>query len=79
MQQLDLSPLPCAFPSENPRHAPNAGLGFVDEAVVLELLTGNVGSRLIQDIESLALAADEMDYAGWPPSILPDPRSLRLP
>jgi hypothetical protein len=78
MQQLDLSPLPCVFPSENPRHAPNAGLGFVDEAVVLALLTGTVGSRFVQDIGSLALAADEMDYAGWPPSVLPDPRSLRL-
>lgn len=77
MQHLDLSPLPCAVPSENSRHSVKVGLGFVDDAVVLALLTGNVGFRFHQCIESLALAADEMDYAGWPPSVLQDARFTR--
>lgn len=70
MQHLDLSPLPCAAPPENPRPPANTGLGFVDDSVVLALLSGAMGSRLSQGIETLALAADEMDYAGWPPSVL---------
>ncbi len=77
MQHLDLSPLPCAAPTENPRSILNACLGFVDDAVVLALLTGAAGSRFPQNIESLALAADEMDYAGWPPSMLNGARFLR--
>jgi hypothetical protein len=74
MQRLDLSPLPCAAPPENSRSLVNATLGFVDDAVVLALLSGTTGSRFSHAIESLALTADEMDYAGWPPSVLPDGR-----
>jgi hypothetical protein len=44
----------------------------VDDAAVLAILVGSVGSRLARGIETLALAADEMDYAGWPPSVLPN-------
>ena len=77
MQHLELSPLPCAVPAENSRSPMNAGLGFVDDSVVLALLTGTVGSRLPQVTGTLALAADEMDYAGWPPSVLPNARFAR--
>lgn len=77
MQHLDLSPLPCAAPTENPRSSLNAGLGFVDDAAVLALLTGAAGSRFPQHVETLALAADEMDYAGWTPSMLNGTRFLR--
>jgi hypothetical protein len=42
----------------------------VDDAVVLALLTGTVGTRIPQNLETRALAVDEMDYAGWPPSML---------
>ncbi len=77
MQHLDLSPLPCAVPPENSRHSVNVGLGFVDDAVVLALLSGAAGSRFPQNIASLAMAADEMDYAGWPPSMLNGARFLR--
>lgn len=77
MQHLDLSPLPCAHPSENSRPQANVGLGFVDDAVVLAILTGTAGSRFPQGIEALALATDEMDYAGWPNSVLPDARFTR--
>ena len=70
MQHLDLRPLPCAVPPENSRPAA-ATLGFVDDSVVLALLAGAVGNRFAHGIQSLALAADETDYAGWPPSMLP--------
>jgi len=70
MQHLDLSPLPCAVPAENSQPAA-ATLGFVDDSVVLALLTGTVGSRFANGIQSLAQATDETDYAGWPPSMLP--------
>jgi hypothetical protein len=77
MQHLDLCPLPCAASTENPRSILNAGLGFVDDAVVMALLTGAVGSRFPQNIVSLGLTSDEMDYAGWPPSMLNGAHFLR--
>ena len=66
MSQLDLSPLPSAFPEENDCPSTPADPGYVDDAAVLALLTGTIGSRFHPGVGALALAADEMDYAGWP-------------
>jgi hypothetical protein len=46
------------------------GLGYVDDAVVLALLAGSVGSFIPQTIKTPAPVSDEMDYAGWPSGIL---------
>jgi hypothetical protein len=73
MSQLDLSPLPSASPEETGRPSIHPVPGYVDDAAVLALLTGNVGSRLQPGFGALALAADEMDYAGRP-SGMPDGR-----
>jgi hypothetical protein len=77
MQRLALSPLPCAVPPEN-AHSPMGGLGYVDDAVVLSLLTGDMGTRFPQDTGTPSLAEDELDYAGWPPSSLAGARSACL-
>jgi hypothetical protein len=39
--------------------------GFVDESVILALLSGPVVSRRRPDPGHLVLAADELDFAGW--------------
>ena len=77
MQHLDLSPLPCSAPPESPRPPVSARLGFVDDAVVLALLTGTAGIRSPQNTETIVLTVNEMDYAGWPPSVMPGARFLR--
>jgi hypothetical protein len=66
MTRLDLKPLPCANAPEPRRSEMVSGLGFVDDAVILTLLGGGSASRISRDSRSLALASDEMDYAGWP-------------
>lgn len=71
MTRLDLKPLPCAITPEPPRSDLTGGLGFVDDAVVLALLGGGPASRAIRDFRTLALAADEMDYACWSLAAVP--------
>lgn len=39
--------------------------GFVDEAVVMALMTGPLPSRSVAFPEDLALSADDLDFAGW--------------
>lgn len=39
--------------------------GFVDDAVVMALLTGPVQPRTLANPNDLALPADDMDFAGW--------------
>jgi hypothetical protein len=53
--------------------------GFVDEAVVLALLTGPVQARTLAGPDDLALPADDMDFAGWRLSNSFLPRSNRQP
>lgn len=65
MNRLNLSPLPCARLSEETRSPSAEHQGFVDDAVVLALLTGPMESRPHEDLGTLALAANEMDFAGW--------------
>jgi hypothetical protein len=75
MNRLNLSPLPCTPPPEETRQTPANLQGFVDDAVVLALLTGSADSGAHGASGALALAADEMDFAGWSlPSAQPSRR-----
>jgi len=65
MNRLNLSPLP-RLRSERESGAPQgADNGFVDEAVILALIAGPVIPRRLPDASDLALAPDNMDFAGW--------------
>lgn len=65
MNRLNLSP----FPSLRSDEASSIPLmekdGFVDDAVVLALVAGTSSARSFADPGDLALAADDMDFAGW--------------
>ncbi len=65
MTTLNLSPLPCS--RLDPTEAPRLGDmdGFVDDSVILSLLKGPIAHRDQPCAGDLALAADEMDFAGW--------------
>jgi hypothetical protein len=79
MNSLKLSLLP------SPRYDDVSGMpmverdGFVDDAVVLALMAGPAMSRCQANSRDLALAADDMDFAGWclsptlPSPVLPVP------
>lgn len=64
MTQLKLSPLP-SLRSDNDSGAPDIGEGFVDEAVVMAMLARPGAQREFPEATQLALAADDMDFAGW--------------
>ena len=82
MNPLKLSLLP------SPRFDDVSGMpmverdGFVDDAVVLALIAGPAMPRYQADSRDLALAADDMDFAGWclspalPCQTLPAPPEL---
>lgn len=79
MQPLTLSPLPIL------RAGDESGLlmiereGFVDEAVVSALMFGPVSaSRQAPYPADLALAADDLDFAGWQLSPLPESRQIQV-
>jgi len=67
MNRLNLSPLPCLRLPEGSRgpatsdHHP----GFVDDAVVFALLRNPGKPAFTRDVARPALAADELDFAGW--------------
>lgn len=77
MNLQNLSPLPSQR-SETDCGSPFDGQdSFVDDEVVLALVTGSAISRSAANPNDLALAADDMDFAGWSlSSALPD-RSVR--
>lgn len=61
MDSLSLAPLPTS-------RADLVGtpqVGFVDDAVVARLLSPAVASRRTSSPDDLALAADDLDFAGW--------------
>lgn len=65
MTRLNLSPLPCTRLPEETCQTPADLQGFVDDAVVLALLTGTTDSGPHGNSGALALAASETDFAGW--------------
>jgi hypothetical protein len=64
MNPLRLSPLPTLRPEDESNSLLMEREGFVDEAVVTALMAESPYSRSIGYPEDLALAADDMDFAG---------------
>lgn len=65
MNRLNLSPFP-SLRSDEASSIPRIEKdGFVDDDVVLALVAGTSPSRSSADPGDLALAADDMDFAGW--------------
>lgn len=65
MTPLSLAPLPTTRADENSTPWQNGQVGFVDDAVVARLITPARTPRLESCPEDLALAADDLDFAGW--------------
>ena len=70
MTPLSLAPLPSTRATED--FAPGQ-VGFVDDAVVARLLSPVSASRIESCPADLALAADDMDFAGW--QLAPSPNA----
>ena len=85
MNSLRLSPLPSTRPSDESSSLTMEREGFVYEAAVTALITGsNPGSnpgRTTAYPEDLALAADDLDFAGWqlPATQAARPRTAEIP
>ncbi len=65
MTPLSLAPLPTTRSDGNSCSAETREIGFVDDAVVARLLSPVPVARVGSSFEDLALAADDMDFAGW--------------
>ncbi len=65
MNPLRLSPLPSIRANDEPGSLLMESEGFVDEAVVKALMSGPDNSRRVAYPEDLALAAGDLDFAGW--------------
>jgi hypothetical protein len=66
MKRLDVSPLPCMEVPEETRGHGATDEGFVEDAVILHLLTAAGPYRDRHHEPANAPAADAFDYAGWP-------------
>ncbi len=65
MKQPRLSPLPAHRADDQSTLLLMEREGFVDEAVVTALVTSSHLGRSVADPDDLALAADDLDFAGW--------------
>ena len=65
MTTLNLSPLPSSRYDSTAIGPMSECDGFVDEQVILALLRGPASHRGPVCMSDLALAADDMDFAGW--------------
>ena len=81
MNSLRLSPLPSTRPSDESSSLTMEREGFVDEAAVTALITGSNPGRTTAYPEDLALAADDLDFAGWqlPATQAARPRTAEIP
>ena len=81
MNSLRLSPLPSTRPSDESDSRSMEREGFVDEAVVMTLITETHPGRRVAYPEDLALAADDLDFAGWqlPVTHAARPRAAEIP
>jgi hypothetical protein len=76
MNPIQLSPLPSNRAIEDSGALQMEREGFVDEAVVLALVNGPRHLRSTAYPADLALAADDLDFAGWQ---LPSEAPVRAP
>lgn len=76
MNPIQLSPLPCKRATEDSGSLQMEREGFVDEAVVLALVNSPRHLRSTAYPADLALAADDLDFAGWQ---LPSAAPVRSP
>ncbi len=73
MNPLRLSPLPVLRAHDEVGSLMIETEGFVDEAAVAEMVFGPISkSRQVPYPQDLALAADDLDFAGW--QLAPSPR-----
>jgi hypothetical protein len=79
MKPLCLSPLPAHRADEKSTLLLMEREGFVDEAVVTALVTRGHLGRSVADPDDLALAADDLDFAGWRLSKSVTVRSAEVP
>lgn len=81
MNSLRLSPLPSTRPSDESGSLTTEREGFVDEAVVTALISDTHSGRSMAYPEDLALAADDLDFAGWqlPATRAARPRPAEIP
>ena len=79
MKPLCLTPLPAHRADDKSSLLVMEREGFVDEAVVTALVTGSHLGRSVADPDDLALAADDLDFAGWRLSKSATVRSAEVP
>lgn len=79
MNPLRLSLLPSIRSNEESGSLQMEREGFVDEAVVLALINGPRHQRSTGCREDLALAADDLDFAGWQLPATPRARAAEIP
>jgi hypothetical protein len=79
MKSLRLSLLPSVRQNEESGSLRMEREGFVDEAAVTALLSGPTHLRSSTYSEDLALAADDLDFAGWQVPSTPVARPAEFP
>lgn len=79
MNPLQLSLLPSIRANDESGLLQMEREGFVDEAVVLALISGPRHLRSTACHEDLALAADDLDFAGWQLPATPRARAAEIP
>ncbi len=79
MNTLGLSPIPSTRIEEDSSSLRMEREGFVDEAVVAAMVSGPRSSRSAPCPGDLALAVDDMDFAGWQLSPEPITRGPEVP
>ncbi len=79
MKSLRLSLLPSMRTPEESGSLQMEREGFVDEAAIFALLTGPTHLRSSSYPEDLALAADDLDFAGWQLPATPAARPPEFP
>ena len=76
MNPLPLKPLPAARLDEDSASWRMEREGFVDESVVAKLVAMPRNVRIQASQDDLALAADDLDFAGWQIASMPAPTTV---
>ena len=81
MNSLRLGPLPSTRLSAESGSLTMEKEGLVDEAVVMALISDTHSERSMAYPEDLALAAEDLDFAGWqlPATQAARPRTAEIP